>query len=70
MKLKTFPPFEGGIKESSPNKDTNLALSSPSGSGGAVHHSLFTYPHKPKPNPALSPFFEKLEKVKQQLSKS
>jgi hypothetical protein len=70
MKLKASPPSKGGIIERFSNKNTNLAHSSPLGSGGAVHHALFTYPHKPKPNPALSPFFEKLEQVKKKLIKN
>jgi hypothetical protein len=71
MKLNTARSSpEGGIKECSSSKDTNLVHSSPLGSGGAVHHTLFTYPHKPKPNPALSPFFEKLEQVKKKLIKN
>lgn len=32
------------------------------------HHELFVYPPRPKPNPALAPFFEKLNEVKNKLN--
>ena len=53
---------KGGIKECFLSKDTNLVSSPPQADGGALHHTFFTYPHKPKPNPALSTFLKSWKK--------
>ncbi|HXB12424.1 MAG TPA: hypothetical protein VNZ45_10585 [Bacteroidia bacterium] len=53
-RTKAFGPVEQG---------SGIATKQPN----AVHHEIFTYPLKPKPNPALSSFFEKLEQLKKDL---
>lgn len=39
----------------------------PSEEHKVVHHDLFVYPPKEIPKPALEPYFEKLNQIKQQL---
>jgi hypothetical protein len=31
------------------------------------HHELFMYPLRPEPNPALAPFFDKLEEIRSRI---